>query len=237
MTTEETPELKVINKQRSENLYRHPGGMVELVDVWLTVQGEGPLSGHPAVFIRTAGCNLSGQCKLCDTDYTTGRRFFSPPQIVESVLALRERGLVVITGGEPFRQNITPLVRQLLMTGYNVQIETNGTYYWKGFPYRAVQIVCSPKTPKIHPKIPVDYYKYVIRDGEVDEEDGLPTSVLGSGIRPARPRGTANVPIYISPCDEMEEERNEANLRAAIRSVLKFDYILSQQSHKIWNLP
>jgi organic radical activating enzyme len=231
---EKPPELKVINKQPKEGLFRHPRGYVELVSVYLTIQGEGPLTGHPSVFIRTAGCDL--QCPFCDTLYTTGRKFLSPPDIVTKVQELRPSGLVVITGGEPFRQNITPLVRLLLNTGYRVQIETNGTFHWQDFPYRAVTIVCSPKTPKIHPQIPVDYYKYVLNHNFVDEEDGLPTSVLGSGVRPARPRGIANVPVYVSPEDSFNEEENEKNLRAAIRSVLKFDYILSCQWHKDWGL-
>ena len=39
---------------------------VALINIFESIQGEGPMSGKPAVFIRTFGCNL--RCKFpCDT--------------------------------------------------------------------------------------------------------------------------------------------------------------------------
>ena len=53
--------------------------------------------------------------------------------------------LIVITGGEPFRQNITPLCEELLKQGFQIQIETNGTLF-QDLPEK-VDIICSPKNP------------------------------------------------------------------------------------------
>ena len=36
-------------------------------EVFYTLQGEGPFSGQPALFIRLAGCNL--RCFWCDTEF------------------------------------------------------------------------------------------------------------------------------------------------------------------------
>lgn len=227
----------VLNTQPVEKFYRHPRGSVEVVDIFDTIQGEGPFSGYAAVFIRTAGCNL--QCPLCDADYTTNRRFQTVPQIIEQVQAIRKKGLVVLTGGEPFRQNIAPLVKQLHLVGYYVQLETNGTFYDDAFPFGKASIVCSPKTPKIS-EIPVDAYKYIIEADKVSEEDGLPLSVLGSNVPPARPREIEvhnGTPIYVVPADEQDAEKNQKNLEATIQIVQHFGYILCQQQQKIWGLP
>jgi organic radical activating enzyme len=171
----------------------------------------------------------------CDTDYTKNRHLRTSGQIVDTVQEIRKQCLVVITGGEPFRQNIMPLVRLLLNSGYHVQIETNGMHIVDKMPWSKITVVCSPKVNKIHPDLPINCYKYVLSKDFIDEEDGLPTSVLGLKIRPARPK--PNIPIYVSPADEGDPGKNEANLRATIQSVLKFGYILSVQNHKLWDLP
>lgn len=223
------------NIQPTEKPIVHPRAQVDIVgEPWLTIQGEGPLWGRPAVFIRTAGCNLD--CPLCDTDYTSNRKLWSIPQIVDYVLALRKNCLVVITGGEPLRQNLGPLIKQLLICRFQVQIETNGTY-WDTIPWDKITTVCSPKSRTLNQSILryISAYKYVLKAGEINDVDGLPTSVLGNGISPARPH-SPEVPIYVSPCDEQNEEKNDLNLRATIQSVFKHNYTLSLQSHKLLGL-
>lgn len=45
-----------------------PKAKAELVEIFSSLQGEGPLVGHRQVFIRFAGCHLC--CNYCDTDFT-----------------------------------------------------------------------------------------------------------------------------------------------------------------------
>src|SRR3954467_9071958 len=52
-------------------LVRSDGNSLSIHSIFYTLQGEGPYSGCPAVFMRLAGCNL--QCPGCDTDYTSGQ--------------------------------------------------------------------------------------------------------------------------------------------------------------------
>ncbi len=40
--------------------------MLQLAEIFYSIQGEGEHTGKPAVFVRLAGCNLS--CDFCDTD-------------------------------------------------------------------------------------------------------------------------------------------------------------------------
>jgi len=122
-----------VNARRRD--YAHLGSEEVLVTkIWTTIQGEGPLAGHPAVFVRLAGCNLGAKqsCPWCDTTFTLSRGgVMSVEDVIlaaESVTAPRQR-LVVLTGGEPFLQNPHRLVDRFLAAGWTVQVETNG-YFW-----------------------------------------------------------------------------------------------------------
>lgn len=246
--------LTLPNAQPVEHLIEGDGKTLDVVSLFQTIQGEGPFAGRPAVFVRLAGCNLSSGCTMCDTDYTTGRRMVPIDNLAKQVETLAKAGtvnrinLVVITGGEPFRQPIAPFMDELLDQGYQVQIETNGTLdprlskYFECLrpndPEGEFHVVCSPKTPKLHnAMLPwIDVYKYVVRAGEIDPRDGLPTRTLGNTCGVARPH-TKEVPVYVQPLDEQDPEKNKANALAAVNSCLKFGYRLSYQIHKDLDLP
>lgn len=222
-------------------------GSLKLHSHFPTIQGEGPFCGERALFFRLHGCNL--RCPGCDTDYTSTEAFVQPAFFPNTAreLGWQPGSLVVITGGEPFRQNIVPAVNALVEAGYRVQIETNGVLFLEGLPWDAVgtpvfeqqlTIVCSPKTNKIHPRIYelADAFKYVLRAGQVDETDGLPTLALlhKAAPRVARPRPGAL--IYVQPMDEDDPAANALNLDAAIRSTMAHGHRLQIQIHKICNL-
>lgn len=235
------------NQQPIEKRELLKGGNLFVHSIFLTIQGEGPFCGVPCVFVRLAGCNL--QCPACDTDYTSNRSLMGPYEIVSEVNELwrkdrYRRGLVVITGGEPFRQNIVNLCEILIASGYYVQIETNGTLEPLELPYRlypshqnGVYVVCSPKTGKIHPRIYeiACALKYVVRYGDVNPDDGLPMSALDHSANPfpARPPEGWNRPIYVQPLDEKDILQNDCHVTEAVSSCMKFGYTLQLQIHKI----
>lgn len=230
----------MLNTQPIEKQSECKDGTVEVVAIWETIQGEGPFAGEPALFIRLAGCNL--QCPLCDTDYTSGRQKLSPREMAVVVKGIRQSGLVVLTGGEPFRQSIAPAVGELLQAGFRVQIETNGTLWpadrqFSGLWFHhSLTVVCSPKTPKVHAEFAhhVNAWKYVVQAGQIHPDDGLPMSVLGAPMHVARPLNRQ--PVYIQPLDEGDAEKNAENMRAAADVCLKYGYRLSLQLHKIVGL-
>src|SRR5690606_21434036 len=96
------------------------GSTLEVQEIFPTFQGEGVYTGWPAVFIRLGGCNLA--CHFCDTEFES----YQPmelEEIVQQVIELTGKThtkLVVITGGEPFRQPIGLLCRTLLGQEYKV---------------------------------------------------------------------------------------------------------------------
>jgi 7-carboxy-7-deazaguanine synthase len=127
----------------------------------------------------------------------------------------------------------------LLQRGYKVQVETNGTLFVRGIPEN-MKVVCAPKTSSVNSnwRNRVDDWKYVLEEGKVDPDDGLPTSVLGMPTRPFRPPiQIQRDHIWVQPMDSGDEARNKINLEAAVESCMKYGYRLSLQTHKIAGLP
>lgn len=209
-------------------------GAVIVHSIFPTIQGEGPFAGVPATFIRLAGCNL--QCPLCDTDYTSTRIHMTPTEILAQVYK-HPANLVVITGGEPFRQELGALVRALCRSNFKVQIETNGTLA-PSFPLAYVTVVCSPKTGRINEKLlpHISAFKYVLHADKVDPDDGLPLTALDHTAHPrlARPpENFSRTQVYVQPVDVCNLKENERHLDATVATVLKHGYRLCLQIHKI----
>jgi organic radical activating enzyme len=222
------------NPTRSQDL----GTGLELwvQEVFYTLQGEGPFSGQPSVFVRLAGCNL--KCYWCDTDFESSTWKPSLEELLARVNEIRPEHcrLIVLTGGEPFRQNIKPLIESFLAQNLSIQIETNGTL-WVDVPeHPNLYIVCSPKTPALNAQIVprITSYKYVLAVDCIDPVDGLPTAstqMAGAAQRIARPRPGADV--YVMPLDEFSEEKNKENRRCCVDTAKSFGYKLTLQTHKI----
>lgn len=115
--------------------------MLRVSEVFRSVQAEGTHTGTPAAFIRLYGCGV--QCPWCDTPYTwkhpvqsvTFAELVTAPaesplvaEVAEDDLAawVAAQGVrhVVLTGGEPLEQPLTPLLQRLPQI---VQVETSGT--------------------------------------------------------------------------------------------------------------
>jgi organic radical activating enzyme len=100
--------------------------LLQLAEIFYSVQGEGTWTGTPAVFVRLAGCNLS--CAFCDTDYAL--KFFASVDDVVAAVAAAGNGCrtVILTGGEPLAQReASALIAALRADGRRVHIESNGT--------------------------------------------------------------------------------------------------------------
>lgn len=217
------------------------GSKLLVKDIWFTIQGEGPNVGKPAVFLRLGGCNL--QCPGCDTEYTVGSAYEGIDSIITRIrMAFGDYAgehLVVITGGEPFRQNLGPLIDRIYSTTYwNIQVESNGTLGFeplRRFMSHRFSIVASPKAGKVHPSLYpfITAYKYVLDIVNIDPRDGLPTSVLGLPAAPARPHAGFDGDIYVQPADERDSENNEWNLAACVDIAKRFGYRVGIQTHKL----
>ena len=209
-----------------------------LEKIFYTIQGEGPYNGHPSIFIRLSGCNL--KCDFCDTSFEDFNHHFSINEIINHLgnLGNTKTKLIVITGGEPFRQNISNLVDKLLALEYTVQIETNGTLFIPLSFRKKLVIVCSPKTANLNKELLpyINYYKYVLDANFIDPIDGLPnynSQNMQIQANIARPNHDFDKgKIYVLPMDVLDENKNKLNLQACVKTCLDFGYKLSLQMHK-----
>lgn len=123
-------------------------------EIYPCSQGEGPLTGTPSVLIRTSTCNLrcrwtdpkTGQRNLCDTPFTSWNPELNNPMTPQEIYdktiltaTKKEDGTdrkfplthAIISGGEPtlWGTQLADLSLGLLITGFHITIETNGTKY------------------------------------------------------------------------------------------------------------
>lgn len=99
-------------------------------ETFLSIQGEGKLTGVPSFFIRASGCNL--RCAWCDTPYASWDPEGSPRILDDLVREATDSGAahVVLTGGEPMIFDaVEPLSRALAGAGLHVTVETAGTVH------------------------------------------------------------------------------------------------------------
>lgn len=206
---------------------------------FLTLQGEGPYAGHRAIFVRLHGCNLA--CTFCDTQFSDPNDpTWRIGELIHHIVRIRPTtNLVVITGGEPMRQNILPLCTRLHELKFRVQIETAGTL-WIPELYKYAELVVSPKTPTIHPQVLLlaKAFKYIIDvNDQFDVDDPVPITATQANTKPrklAAPRKGA--PVYLSPCDTGDLVHNQQNMSKVADLALRFNAIAGVQLHKILNI-
>lgn len=120
--------------------------------VFFSIQGEGVSMGKTACFLRLQGCNL--RCRWCDTKYTWGFKNGELWSIKKTEKEIQKNWKcknssinkrLVITGGEPLLQKdqIEILLKQL--SGWEIEIETNGTIMPTPRLLKRCQFNCSPK--------------------------------------------------------------------------------------------
>lgn len=135
---------------------------LELVESFLSIQGEGKYSGRLAVFMRFAGCNfncwgfgvkISKEGKIltgCDTiravfikEFKKHYEHLNAKELFNKVIKLKKNfhPIVVITGGEPLIHHKNPefinFIKSLLKEKFEVHFESNGSIEidFKKYPF------------------------------------------------------------------------------------------------------
>lgn len=207
------------------------GDILEVQEIFPTVQGEGEFVGVPSIFIRLGGCNLA--CKFCDTEFEN----FKPMNIKEIVSELakinnnKKYKLVTLTGGEPMRQPIEMLCDKLIDLSFIPQIETNGTLFRNINP--KCKIVVSPKPTIRGYSVLSDQLlkransiKFLISD-EYTQYNNVPD--IG--------QYRYNTPVFVQPIDEYDSIKNQKNIDLAIKIASENNFRLSVQMHKLIGIP
>ena len=112
----------------------------QVVEKFVSINGEGRRAGELAAFVRFKGCNL--RCSYCDTSWANEPGCESERLTKEEILSwIRETGVknVTLTGGEPLlRKGMEELIEAILEDpSQRVEIETNGSVDLK--PYHILK--------------------------------------------------------------------------------------------------
>ncbi|BAP58546.1 7-carboxy-7-deazaguanine synthase QueE [Candidatus Tachikawaea gelatinosa] len=131
-------------------------------EVFQTLQGEGFYTGTPAIFIRMQYCQI--KCNWCDTKYTWNKKnekkisinnilkkkkkdqwcLANPQQLLNIILKKKWTARhLVITGGEPTKYDLRPLIYVFEKFGFFCQIETSGAY--PIYCFKNTWVTVSPK--------------------------------------------------------------------------------------------
>ena len=142
--------------------------LIEICELFYSIQGESSHAGYPCFFIRFADCNL--RCTYCDTRYAYEgeHQSYSISQILAE-LGKYPKVLVEVTGGEPLLQKgVYHLFDQLLAAGRTVLLETNGSLSLENVPQNVVKIM-DMKCPgsSMHEKMDFDNFTFMNPQDEI----------------------------------------------------------------------
>ena len=229
-------------------------GRARVVEIFSSLQGEGPRLGERQIFARLGGCNL--RCDYCDEPDTipipsgTVRTADWVKGEIETLARARAHRSISWTGGEPLLhpQFLMPLMRWARRRGLENHLETNGTL---AAPMAALAPLCDAvamdvKLPSstgrehwsahrefLRAAPPSTFVKVVLTDKSTDAEWGKVLELLRRAphpvplyLQPATPFGGAK-PVSPAKCLRFE--------RLARRS-LKEVRVLPQWHH-LWALP
>ena len=203
---------------------------------YYTLQGEGLLTGRPAVFCRFSGCNLwsglekdrkNAICNFCDTEFVgtdglNGGKYPTAESVAEKAHSLWPAGMegipyVVCTGGEPLLQLDSKLIHSFHENGFEIGIETNGTL---PVPDELDWVCVSPKS-----------------DAEliVEKGDELKIVYPQNGLDPSDYEGLNFDHFSLQPMDGL-------NIQKTTHETLDYcmnhpQWNLSLQIHKLLNIP
>ena len=95
---------------------------IPIVEIFYSIQGEGKYIGHPSVFIRVGGCNLtcpSFSSHGCDSFYAVDKKYKSSWKMMSIAEIIAEiekypKADIVLTGREPtlYYQKLYPIIEK-----------------------------------------------------------------------------------------------------------------------------
>ena len=104
--------------------------ILNISEIFYSIQGEGTRAGMPCVFIRLQGCKL--RCKWCDTPYALKFKGEGIEMSFRDILVSVKKfncKFIQITGGEPLNQdNSLELMNLLCENKYSIALETSGAF-------------------------------------------------------------------------------------------------------------
>lgn len=101
----------------------------DIIEIFSSIQGEGPYVGYRQIFVRFAWCNLA--CNYCDTEFKKVTSSISVDELLKKITDLNKipHHSISLTGGEPllhtgFLKKFLPEIKSI-----KIYLETNGTLF------------------------------------------------------------------------------------------------------------
>lgn len=198
--------------------------MLNISEIFYSLQGEGARIGTPTIFIRLQGCKAKNACYQlgikCDTEFESGKEM-TIEEINDWILNnANDCKEITWTGGEPLDQLTNEITYYFKEKGFYQAIETSGLHKC----IDNIDFICvSPKVAEhvIEKNFPngVTELRYVRHKGQ-----DIP-----------QPKIKANH-YWLSPHSDGFNINSE-NLKHCIELCLKNPkWKLSLQNHKLWNI-
>ena len=143
---------------------------MQVIEKFVSINGEGLKQGELAIFIRFANCNL--RCSYCDTTYSFINPKYEDESVSNIINYIKSKNIknITITGGEPLIQkDIDILLNELIKLNHNVEIETNGSIDIKKYLNDKISFTLDYKLPTslMEHFMNVDNYKYITKKDSV----------------------------------------------------------------------
>ncbi|UPT73847.1 MAG: 7-carboxy-7-deazaguanine synthase QueE [Elusimicrobiota bacterium] len=229
-------------------------GRARVVEIFSSLQGEGPRLGERQIFARLGGCNLT--CDYCDEPDTIPipsgaiRTAGWVKDEIEELAHERAHKSISWTGGEPLLhpQFLAPLMRWARKRGLENHLETNGTL---PVPMAALAPLCDAVAMDL--KLPsatgVDrwtahadflravpegtFVKVVLTEKSTEDEWARVVDLVRRAPRPTPLYLQPATPIGgVKPIPAARALRFEEQARRALKEVH-----LRPQWHHLWSLP
>ena len=103
----------------------------DILEIFSSIQGEGPFMGVKQIFVRFAKCNM--KCGFCDLERPFPPKEFSSAKLMSIVKQIVQNSgdhhSISLTGGEPllYKDFLKEFLTMLRETGLKVYFETNAT--------------------------------------------------------------------------------------------------------------
>lgn len=215
----------------------------KLNEVFESIQGEGAHTGVPSIFVRLQGCPVG--CPWCDTKHTwtldaafqtdearvmakTAESELWYATTGEQLLTLfRREGYtarrVILTGGEPCMYDLRPLSRTLLDAGYDISVETSGTFEVLVDDQAWVTV-----SPKVNMKGGYDMLTSALaRADEIKHPVAMERHIEELEALLARLPADASPLVYLQP---ISQQKRATEL--AVKTCIANNWRLSLQTHK-----
>jgi 7-carboxy-7-deazaguanine synthase len=165
------------------NLLEYEEIKLPMVEIFETVEGEGPRAGFSTTFVRVYNCNL--RCTWCDTPYSYAPakpEFWATISEIVSEVKKYPHQHICLTGGEPLMhgKKSLALIQALAEIDYiqDIHIETNGAIHLGLFQelremhplvQNKVRFVLDHKLPASgeHDKMVLENFQYLTEQDEI----------------------------------------------------------------------